>query len=167
YWLYQPYFDWVNVDIIYYGYIFAAMNLIAAFASKVLLKKFSDVRPRKLLLSLAVLLTISFIIPGFFKGVWVIGMICLQQIFRGMYPATMKFYVNLQVSDDYRATTISMVSLIASLSFAILSPLVGFGLDQSGTQTVYRFIGIMSIGGLLALFFLRKHQKGKRKTISR
>lgn len=103
YWLYQPYFDWVDVDIIYYGYIFA----------------------------------------------------------------TMKFYVNLQVSDDYRATTISMVSLIASLSFAIISPLVGFGLDQSGTQTVYRFIGIMSIGGLLALFFLRKHQKGKRKTISR
>ena len=167
YWLYQPYFDLVNVEIVYYGYIFAAMNLVAAFASKVLLKKFSQVRPRKLLLSLAVLMMISFIIPGFFKGYWVIGVICLQQIFRGMYPATMKFYVNLQVSDGYRATTISMVSLISSLSFAIISPLVGLALDQSGTQTVYRLIGVLSIIGFLTLLLLRKLQKKKGGTINR
>ena len=161
YWLYQPYFDVVDLDIVFYGYIFAGMNLVAAFASKVLLKKFSEVRPRKLLMYLAVLMIISFLIPGFIKGYWVIGIIYLQQIFRGMYPATMKFYVNLQVSDDYRATTISMVSLISSLSFAVISPIVGFGLDKIGTQSVYRLVAYGSMLGILGLFYLRRHQKKK------
>ena len=161
YWLYQPYFDVVDLDIVFYGYIFAGMNLVAAFASKVLLKKFSEVRPRKLLMYLAVLMIFSFLIPGFIKGYWVIGIIYLQQIFRGMYPATMKFYVNLQVSDDYRATTISMVSLISSLSFAVISPIVGFGLDKIGTQSVYRLVAYGSMLGILGLFYLRRHQKKK------
>ncbi len=162
YWLYQPYFDLVNLEIVYYGYIFAGMNIIAAFSSKVLLKKISHIRPRKVLLCLACLMSVSFLLPGFMKAYWLIGIICLQQIFRGMYPATMRFYVNNQVRDDFRATTLSLVSLVSSLSFALISPLVGNALDIVGTQQVYRWIGYISVAGIIFLFFLRRRQKIKK-----
>ncbi|HOO33219.1 MAG TPA: MFS transporter [Thermotogota bacterium] len=163
YWLYQPYFDLVSLEIVYYGYIFAGMNIIAALSSKYLLKRVSHLRPRRVLLSLACLMSVSFLLPGFLKAWWLIGIICLQQLFRGMYPATMRFYVNNQVKDDFRATTISLVSLVSSLSFALISPLIGNGLDVVGTQQVYRWVGYISVAGLLFLFFLRRRQKQRKR----
>ncbi|MEA1883516.1 MAG: hypothetical protein U9N62_03225 [Thermotogota bacterium] len=54
---------------------------------------------------------------------------------------------------------INMLSLISSLSFAVISPIVGFGLDKIGTQSVCRIIGFVSIAGIIGLFLLRKRQK--------
>ncbi len=162
YWLYQPYFDYVSLDIVFYGYVFAGFNLLAAFSSKYLLKKFSHIRPRHLLLTLGALLIISFVVPPLFKSKWLIIVIGLQQIFRGMYRPTVGFYVNNQIGNKSRATTISLVSFISSLGFAVISPIVGNGLDHIGTKTTYLLVGLSCTAGFVFLFFLRKHMKRRK-----
>ncbi|KLO24899.1 MULTISPECIES: MFS transporter [unclassified Marinitoga] len=159
FWLYQPYFSIVNIDVKWYGVIFFAFNIIAAWASKFLSMKIKDIRPRKVLLTLLGITTLSFILPVIFISKLAIAFLTLQQIVRSLYRPTMNFYINHQVEDKYRATVISMVSLAANLSFAILSPFIGMALDYKGTIFTYILVGIISLTGTIELILLRKKQK--------
>jgi MFS family permease len=163
FWLYQPYFSHVGIEVKWFGLIFCFYNLLAAFSSKYLVKKFYDVRPRKVLLSLALLLAGTYLIPAFLIFPGAIVIIGMQQLIRGLYSPTLRFYINHQIKDEYRATVISLVSLSASLGFAIFSPFVGISLDKSGTIETYIRMGIITIGGVLLLSLLRKIQKIKKK----
>lgn len=163
FWLYQPYFKAVDIDIFWYGMIFFFFNMVAAFASKVLGEKFYEQRPRRVMLGLAVLMCISFLIPALLMMPLMIVILALQQIVRGMYSTTSRFYINHQVKDEQRATIISVVSLTSSLGFAILSPIVGLILDHQGTQITYLSVAVFSIGASLFLFVYRKVQKDKKK----
>lgn len=159
YWLYQPYFAAVDLDIAWYGVIFFGFNIVAAFSSHALVERFSGTRPRKILLVLGTLMSISFLLPILFMAKWAIALIALQQIVRGLYNPVMRFYVNHQIEDSHRATVISTVSLVANLSFAILSPIVGILLDSKGTTVSYAFVGLVATIGTLLLYLLRKRQK--------
>ncbi len=167
FWLYQPYFQTVNIDVQWFGVIFFFFNMIAAFSSKVLVKKYYDTRPRKILISLALLLAFTYLIPAFLIFPWAIAIIGLQQIIRGLYNPTLRFYINHQIKDEYRATVLSLVSLTASLSFAIFSPFVGISLDKSGTIPTYIWMGTITLGGTLLLVLLRKLQKVKKNRLNK
>ncbi len=162
YWMYQPYFVLTHIDILWYGLIFFFFNMVAAFSSKYIGARFYEKRPRHILLCLAGLMCISFILPAIFKFPFMIIVLALQQIVRGMYSTTSRFYINHQVEDQERATIISVVSLAGSLGFAILSPLVGLSLDNKGTEFTYMGTGLVCISATLFLFFFRKYQKSHK-----
>ncbi|BBE31819.1 MFS transporter [Tepiditoga spiralis] len=162
FWLYQPYFKSVNIDVMWYGVIFFFFNIIAVFSSKILVKRYYDKRPRKVLIRLLILLSITFILPAIFIFPFMVIVLSLQQILRGLYPPTLKFYINHQIKNEYRATVLSLVSLVANLSFAIFSPFVGMSLDSFGMKTTYIWMGTVTVGGILVLTKLRKIQKNKK-----
>ncbi len=161
FWLYQPYFKLADIDIQWFGLIFAYFNIVAAFSSKYLVKKFHKTRPRKIFLVLILIMAGSFLVPMIFFSPFMIIVLASQQIVRGMYRPTLRFYINHQISDKYRATVISLVSLSASLCFAILSPIVGLALDHKGTPFTYVWMGIITLAGTLILWTLRAYQKRK------
>ncbi|MEE2993958.1 MAG: MFS transporter, partial [Gemmatimonadota bacterium] len=65
-------------------------------------------------------------------------------------------YVNRQVEDAYRATVISIISLAGSLSFALVSPMIGLSLDEYGPLTTYLAVGITMTVGTLGLMWRRQ-----------
>lgn len=165
FWLYQPYFSKVNIDVVYFGTIFFLFNLVAAFSSRVLVKKFKDERPRKVLLWLCLLMVISFILPAIFVSKIALVIIALQQIVRGLHPTTLRFYINHQIEDKYRATVISMSGLISNLSFALLAPVIGIVLDSKGTIPAYITVGLITLFGTILLYLIRKLQKLKKAAL--
>mgnify|MGYP004032174119 FL=1 len=54
-----------------------------------------------------------------------------------------------------RATVHSIVGVVAALSFALLSPLVGISLDTRGTIPTYVWMGIGVSIGSIVLFIWR------------
>ncbi len=162
YWMYQPYFSAVNIDVIYYGWIYFGFNLVAAFSSKYLVAKYYDERPRKILIGLCWILVISFIIPGLLKTPFMLVILSLQQIVRGLKDPTLRFYINHNVEDKFRATVISLVSLAGSLGFAIFAPFVGKGLDNNDAFTVYIRMGVILAVSTVMLILLRKRLKPKK-----
>ncbi len=162
FWLYQPYFKHVEIDVMWFGVIFFFFNVVAALTSKVLVKRYYNARPRKVLIGLGLLIGASFILPAIFVSPFALIALASQQIVRGLYQPTLRFYINHQIKDQYRATFISLVSLAASLSFALLSPLVGISLDQWGTIQTYWCMGIVSLAGISFLMLLRRFQKAKK-----
>lgn len=161
YWLYQPYFKEVNLDIIWYGLVFFGFNMVSAFSARYLVKRFEAARPRRTLTAMGYIMGASYLLPLVFLGKGGIMLLALQQIVRGMYQPTMRFYINHQISDAYRATVISIIGLCANLAFAILSPFVGLGLDKAGTIPVYLVIGIVVLAATALLWQLRNVQKKK------
>jgi hypothetical protein len=98
------------------------------------------------LLGLGLLLAVSYLGPALLVSVWSLAIISLQQMVRGIYKPTLNAYVNRQVEDANRATTISIVSLAGSLGFALLSPLVGLSLDGYGAVYTYTAVGAILAG---------------------
>jgi MFS family permease len=157
FWLYEPYFTHVNIDIVWFGAIFCFFNIIAAFSAKVLVNHIKKYRIALLVMGL--LLALSFLLPTFFIMPVAIVFLALQQIVRGAYRPTLTGYINRQIKDQNRATVISIVSLSGNLSFAFFSPLLGMYLDHNGTIATYWIVGVITLTGISLLTLLRRAQK--------
>ncbi|MCF7911097.1 MAG: MFS transporter [Candidatus Cloacimonetes bacterium] len=164
FWLYQPYFEVIKLDVAWFGVAFLFFNIAAASSSHYLVKKFKDVRPRRLLLVLLFIMGISFLVPALHPAIFLIPVFALQQFVRGLYNPTMSFYINHQVEDHNRATVSSMVSMAACLGFAIFSPISGHWLDTIGAIPTYFRMTWFSWSGFVLLFiFWRWHKLAKKK----
>jgi MFS family permease len=162
YWMYEPFFSCIHLDIRWYGIVFLFFNLTAAFSSRVLVSKASRYKPRKVLLFLSYLLSITFILPVLSRNYFGIVFLNFQQVVRGMHKPVTQFYINKHIEDKYRATILSTVGLASNLSFAILSPFIGVSLDRSGAAPTYSLIfGVVFVWSVF-LTVLRLYQK-KRK----
>ena len=147
FWLYEPYFTAVDVEVVYFGGIFFVFNLVAAGAAKYLTRLQGD--GRRTLLGLGLLLGLSFALPALLLSRASIALIGLQQIVRGLYKPTLGAYINAEVKDDrYRATVLSFAGLAASLCFALCSPLVGWSLDHWGAVPTYGIMGAATLAGI-------------------
>ncbi|MCF7919241.1 MAG: MFS transporter [Candidatus Cloacimonetes bacterium] len=167
FWLYQPYFAVVKLDIAWYGVAFFLFNICAAFSARVLVPLLQEFRPRRILLLLLLVMSLSYIISAMHPHIIMIAIFALHQFVRGLYQPTMSFYINHQVEDHNRATVSSMVSMAGSLGFALFSPLMGHWLDTTGTINTYYRMGWLSFTSLIILFFLwRLHKQGKKRIAS-
>ncbi len=159
FWLYEPYFKMVHIEVIWFGTIFFFYNVVAALAARFLTNRYSSLR--SVLLFLGGILALSYLGPAVLVYPWAIALIGLQQIVRGLYRPTLNAYVNRQIEDEYRATVISIVSLSANLSFAIVAPFIGIFLDRQGTVFSYAIMGLLTLVGTILLGILRKVQRTK------
>ncbi|SSC13747.1 Arabinose efflux permease family protein [Mesotoga infera] len=165
FWLYEPYFKLINLDIAFYGVVFAIFNLVSAFSSRYMVKTMGSVRPRKVLMTMGFMISGAYLLPLLFRGFFSIVLLLPGQLVRGMYTPVMRFYVNNQVEDSFRATKLSIVSLSANLSFSIFSPLIGACLDGIGTVPVYFAMGVIAAVVNLSLLQLRRVHKRKGAVI--
>jgi MFS family permease len=161
FWLYEPYFTLVHIEVVWFGPIFCAFNIVAALSAKHVVARLR--RYRTALLGMGVLLACSFLLPALLVAPWSIAIISLQQVVRGAYRPTLNGYVNRQIKDENRATVISIISLAAGLSFACLSPLVGMSLDGRGAIATYAFMGAGTLMGIALLTLMRRAQQRRPK----
>ena len=159
FWLYEPYFTRVHIDVAWFGAIFFGFNMIAALSAKYLVRR--ERGYRLALLGMGLLLAASFAFPALLMAPWAIAFIGLQQIVRGIYRPTLNSYLNRQIGDAHRATVISIVGLSASLGFACLSPIVGLTLDHRGAIFTYWAMSIATLTGVAILFLFRRIQRAR------
>lgn len=166
FWLYQPLFKEVDIDVFYFGFIFFFLNIVAAFSSRFLVKKFAHHRQRRILITFVFIMGLSFILPVIIRFKLAIVFLAFQQIVRGMYQPTLKFYINHQIQDKYRATVISLVSLVANLSFFFVAFFFsGYSLDHYGTYVTYLVFALFAMISVVFLIVLRKVQKKIKNNI--
>jgi len=160
FWFFQPYMKEVNIDIVYFGYIFALFNIVAAFSSH-MADKFTKKTKGKTLISLGILLLLSFILMGL-THIWIgFIFILLQQIARGLYRPIMMSYINKHIPSEKRATIISFESLLKNLTVAITLPFIGMLMDNT---TIFNVHLILSLILLVCLIMMNKYLNSKLNT---
>ena len=109
---------------------------------------------RRLIYSVPVIIIASLIVLAAFQKLPVLAFIAVIGFFTSVVRPILLNRIQNEVSDDVRATTISMNSLMNTVIAAISQPSLGFVADRSGFPAAY--IGFAGGLGILMLFLLWK-----------
>jgi MFS family permease len=142
-WTHQKYWRDSGVPLAYFGVLFAGYNLIFGFAGKSAARAAERYGRRPVLAAVGVLPVMAYFVMALSFG-WV-GIVfgLLGHIGRGLGSVLFLNELNERISSAFRATMISMAQLGTRGAFALLGPLVGYGIDAWGLPSVLSALGIV------------------------
>jgi len=142
-WTNQKYWQDSGVPLAWFGVLFAAYNLIIGFAGRSAARASARYGPQPLLAAVGILPIIAYVGMASFFGWAGIVFGLLIPISRGLGSVLFLNALNERITSAFRATVISMVQLGTRASFALLGPLVGYGIDAWGLPSVLSALGIL------------------------
>lgn len=154
-WLYNPYFEWVQLPLVWWGVIFAACNGVAAVSARFASQYERLFGLKGGVLFMFVLLGLSYIGMAYFQAVWALAFIAGSQIVRGVLDVLINDVVNKEVESDVRATVLSGTSMIGRVIYSVVILIFGVIMDAQGIQFTFYVLGASVLGaGVLAMGLL-------------
>ena len=157
-WLAQPFFQEINIPILYFGLLWALLNLTAGISS-FNSHKFNS---KNNIYTYSIIMILSFFLLCFYQSL--IGLIFIFIIYtiRGLVTPLLKNLININISSEKRATILSIRSFIIRISFATIAPFLGFIADKKSLQYSFFVLTIIiTITLCLSCFKLYKLDKKK------
>ena len=151
-WTHQKYWQESAVPLAYFGVLYAASNLIFGFAGKSAAALSERYGRRAVLGAIGVLPVIACLGMAALVGWPGILLGLLGQIGRGLGSVLFLNALNERIGSAFRATVLSMAQLGTRASFAVLGPLVGYGIDAWGLPSVLSALGMLF--SLVVVFLL-------------
>ncbi len=142
-WTNQKYWQDTGVPLAYFGVLFAGYNLLVGFAGRFAAPGSARYGRRPLFAAVGVLPIIAYFGMASFLGWGGILFGTLVQVSRGLGQVLFLDALNERIPSSFRATVISMANLGIRASFALLGPLVGYGIDAWGLPSVLSALGIL------------------------
>lgn len=141
-WFYQPYMQQSGLNIAYFGFVWASFNVFAILGSKSAHRVEEWLGEKWSLWMMIALYTLGCVLMGLWFVPFGFIFIFMQQFIRGFNQPVLQDYTNKHLSQEKRATLISIQSLSGSLMFAILGPIYGFIADKFLLDNTLIFTGI-------------------------
>lgn len=161
FWFYQPYMNFIGLDIKYFGFVIWACWLIAAISSKYAykLEKYFSIEYNLILFFF--LLWLSFLFMS--KIIFIFGFLffAIHQFVRWVMNVVVYDYVNCVTNENYRASTISFVNMFKSVFYSITIPFAGYYTDLVGLQDSIFMLFVLSVS-LWIIFLVVHHFKRKQ-----
>lgn len=157
FWTYQPFLDALGVQIVFWGFITAAMNIANALFSIIIPKLTKKVKNKlKLLIIVDLANGIAFLLMGFTTNPF-IGVVLILVVVSFGYPRSLIYVngINRQIEAEERATVLSTINMFGSFFMSILFLLIGF----IGTLNIF-YVFIL-IGTLIILFTIFTRAKNE------
>lgn len=158
YWLYQPYLKLTGLNIVYFGLVFAAFNLVKAMSAK-----YSHAVEEKLgrnisLVMLFIFTGACYILMGSAIFVWSFTFVFLFQFVSGFSSVVISDYIHGETDSGIRATVMSVHSLTGNIFSAIMAPIIGKLVDIYTMPQALTYIGavVIIIGAALISPLLRR-----------
>ena len=126
-----------------FGVLDAAYNLLSGLAGRSAARASARYGRRPVLAAVGVLPIIAYFGMAWFFGWAGIVLGLLIQISRGLGDVLFLNALNERISSAFRATVISIAQLGTRASFALLGPLVGYGIDAWGLPSVLSALGML------------------------
>ncbi len=158
-WLYQPYFILSGLNVVFFGFVFASFQIVAAIASKFAHKIEAKIGQKFALMSLFVLLALSYLLMGSFVFWFSFSFAFLQQFIRGFGKVIVTDYINKEVSSSQRATVLSINSFLYRLIYALIIPFFGWFADVYSLLNALTIMGLTAlVGGIIIIVILWKQK---------
>lgn len=157
-WLYQPYFKLCEIPVVYFGWLFAGMNVVAALCCRYAHLIERPLGPVRSCVLAIVVLSVSYLLLGSVVQQWGFLIIVLHQFVRGFTRVVFSDYVNAETSSDVRATTISLKSMSERLLYVAALLPAGWLADNVGVLSTHHVMGCaVLVVGAAALLLRPKH----------
>ncbi|MFH1253499.1 MAG: MFS transporter [Candidatus Uhrbacteria bacterium] len=162
YFLYQPYFKLSGLDVVYFGLVFAAFNLIQALSAK-----YSHLIEKKLgekisLILLFVLTSLCYLFMG--NVIFILSFIFafLFQFVSGFSSVVISDYIHQETASNIRATILSTKSFVSHIFYALIAPIIGWLVDVYTLSQALTIIGIIvAVAGFIFIWPLTKKYEPK------
>ena len=144
-WLAQPFFIFIEVDLFYYGILWAFLNFtsgIGSYRSYEIEKNYSFER---IIMILGSSMSFCFLLVYFVPNYFGIIFIFIIYLLRGVLTPILKNQINLQSESKIRATVMSLRSGLLRILFAIVAPFLGVMADHGGTINSFLLLFIVTI----------------------
>jgi len=151
-WFVQPFLIELQTPLVYYGIIWASLNIIAGITSYYSYLFNSS----NLLIYNSLLMIISFICLGLNITIYGLIFIVLIYIIRGVITPNLRNLINVNSTSERRATVLSLRSFMIRISFAIIAPILGYITDSYNISYVFYVLAIIvGLTSLLAVYKLK------------
>ncbi len=153
FWVYQKYWEFQNIPVTSYGYIWAAFALTVSLAARYASVLEQYLGTRRLLCLIGALPLLGLLGMATASGWFGVLFGVSVQLARGLSMSLFYEALNRRVPGDFRATVNSLVSLGVRAVFIGTGPLLGHALDSIGvTSTLLLLLAIF--GPLIALVLI-------------
>ena len=142
-WLAQPFFKSIDIPIVYYGVLWASLNITAGISSVNSYKFEQKYNTPNLLLILGLLMSLSFIIIYFTPNYFGLILIFAIYYLRGILTPLLKNQININTESNIRATVMSVRSFILRIGFAITAPILGYLADNISISHSFLLISLL------------------------
>ncbi len=156
FWLYQPFLIRAGISVIYFGPIFAAINLLVALGAfsshrieNIIGEKASLIMIPALTIIALILLSIGHLPLGFMA-------IVLGQFAWGYSDPVINDYINRHIASRNRATILSINSLSISMAGAIVLPFMGYLVDAYTLAHAFLLSAFLLFAINILLYLARK-----------
>ncbi|MEK9166701.1 MAG: MFS transporter [Patescibacteria group bacterium] len=134
FWLYQRYMEFIELPIFYFGFVIAAMNIASIIGSKYG-KEIEDFVGQKLCMILLPLVAVlDWILLANIQTFWAIPFLTITSLLWGLTMPLFYDYIQQTISNDRRATVLSIRSFFSRGIYFVFSPLLGTITDLWGIQ---------------------------------
>ncbi len=149
-WLVQPHWSLIGVDVLYFGYLWAGLNLVVALGATLSHRLESWFRFRIIFGLFAVLPLVLFgLMALFHDSLWALAVVPFFWLLRGLKTPIVQDYVQREARDEDRATILSINNLFNRVFFAVFSPFIGWVADAWSFEQA--FLAAALIFGTLTL----------------
>jgi MFS family permease len=139
-----------------FGIIWASLNVFAIIGSKSAHRLDLFLGERKSLWLIIILLSFSTLLMGYWFSLFGLIFIYLQQFIRGFSPVVISDYTNKHLTQEKRATLLSIQSFAGSLMFVIIGPIFGWIGDTFSLGVSLKTAGIFTFLSFLILMVWNK-----------
>lgn len=154
---YQPYLQNIGFSIRAFSVILPLMFIIQALGGYVSGKLYSRDRENIIFFVSLLCIAICFGILGFFNNKFNLAILLIYSLVQGVIQPIISTYTNRFVETGFRATVVSVQSMVATVAAALLLFLFGFLSDRLGLNNLLIILGgLVLIFGLLLFMFKPK-----------
>lgn len=154
-WFVQPYFEYLALPLVYYGFLFPALNLLTGVISVQAWRVEERMGRTAVMTAIALGIGGGYLLMGLSGGLGGLIFLFLFYAIRGVATPVLRNQINEITPSDIRATVLSVRSLIIRLSFSILGPVLGWHADLAGVPASLGAAGLFFIiAGVAAAAYL-------------
>lgn len=144
---YQPYLQQIGFSVKTFSVILPMMFVIQALAGPISGKIFSKNTENKIFTAGFLLTAASFVILGLFNNKLNLLTLLVYSFVLGLLQPVISTYTNRFVSANFRATVVSVQSMVATVAAALLLFLFGYLSDRLGLSRL-----LIMLGGITLVF---------------
>ena len=144
-WFAQKFFEHNHIDKVWFGLLWAALNITVAFASFFAYRTEMLLGPRRTIILISLAIPLAYIGLSFSGLVPGLIILFLFYLVRGYATPVLKDYINRVTSSEIRATVLSVRNFFIRVIFSVAGPLIGWVND------VYDLPAALLLGGIIFL----------------
>lgn len=160
-WFIQPILIQIDFPVVLFGVLWTLLNLTVGTSSIFAYRIEKRFTQQQTLKYLYIAISAGFILVGLFISIWIIPLMFLFYMVRGVATPVLKDYIHVLIDSQVRATVLSLRNMFIRIIFAVVGPLLGWLTDLYSLQT-----GLILAGGFFfilgTIFYVSIYKLNKK-----